>query len=119
MLRAWEKVDRLRDPKRFEPWLLRILTNVCYDMLRARSRLTPLDALGEWPAPEGQDRELRQAIQSLDPSLRLVVALRYMDGYKLREIAQILDISIGTVKSRLLRAKGKLKAQLEEREDWS
>ena len=36
-----------------------------------------------------------------------------------REIAQILDISIGTVKSRLLRAKGKLKAQLEEREDWS
>lgn len=119
VLRAWEKVDRLWDPKRFEPWLLRILTNVCYDMLRARSRLTPLDALGEWPAPEGQDLELRQAIQRLDPSLRLVVALRYMDGYKLREIAQILDISIGTVKSRLLRAKGKLKAQLEEREDWS
>ena len=77
-----------------------------------------LEEAAEQSAPEGTNNgELRDAIRRLHRELRLVVVLHYMEGYKLREIAEILDIPIGTVKTRLLRAKRELREQLEERED--
>ena len=117
VIRAWERRDSLQKPAFFETWLTRILINVCYDMLRARRNIVPLEELAEQPAPEGADRELYAALQRLDRELRIAVVLHYMEGYKLREIAEILDIPIGTAKTRLTRAKRKLREQLEERED--
>ena len=119
VIRAWEKADGLRRKEYFETWLTRILINVCYDMLRSRKRIVPLEEAAEQPAPEGANRELCDAIQSLERDLRLMVVLHYMEGYKLREAAEILNIPIGTAKTRLLRAKRKLREQLEEREDWA
>ena len=117
VVRAWMKVDSLKKKEYFETWLTRILINVCYDMLRARKNVVPLEEIAEQPAPEGTDRELHGAIQRLGRDLRLVVVLHYMEGYKLREIAEILDIPIGTVKTRLMRAKRELREQLEEGEE--
>ena len=119
VIRAWRKLDDLRKKEYFEAWLTRILVNICYDMLRSRKRNIPLEEIAEQPAPVGTDHELYDAIHSLDRELRLVVVLYYMNGYKMREIAQILGIPISTVKSRLLRAKRKLHEQLKEREDWA
>ena len=119
VIRAWERMETLRKPEYFETWLTRILINVCYDMLRARKNVVPLDALAEQPAPEGADRELRAAIQKLERELRIVVVLHYMEGYKLREIADILELPLGTVKTRIMRAKKELREQLEEGEDWA
>ena len=119
VIRAWERIGSLRNPDFFETWLTRILLNVCYDMLRGRRNIVPLEELAEQPAPEGTNRELYEAIQKLDRELRIAVVLHYMEGYKQREIAEILDIPIGTVKTRLLRAKKQLREQLEEREDWA
>ena len=114
IVRAWEKADGLRKAEYFETWLTRILINVCYDTLRAHSRIVPLEDAAEQPAPEGANRELRDAIERLNPDMRLAVVLHYMEGYKLREIAEILEVPIGTVKTRLLRAKRALREQLEE-----
>ena len=119
VIRAWERIDGLKKPEYFETWLTRILINICYDMLRARRNIVPLESIAEQPAPEGVDGELRAAIQRLERELRIVVVLHYMEGYKLREIAEILEIPVGTVKTRIMRAKRQLREHLEEREDWA
>ena len=119
VIRAWERIGSLRKPEYFETWLTRILINVCRDMLRTRRDIVPLEQLAEQSAPEETDRELRDAIQKLDGELRIVVVLHYMEGYKVREIAGMLEIPVGTVKTRLMRAKRQLREHLEEGEDWA
>lgn len=114
--KAWANVDRLRREEYFETWLTRILINECHNIQNARKNIVPLDSLSEQGAYEGNNKPLRDAILALDMQLRLPVLLYYMEGYKLREIAQILRIPEGTVKTRLTRAKKKLKSLLEEEE---
>ena len=119
VIRAWERIGSLRKPEYFETWLTRILINICRDMLRTRRDIVSLEAIAERPAPEDAGRELRDAIQKLDGELRILVVLHYMEGYKVREIAGILKIPTGTVKTRLARAKRQLREHLEEGEDWA
>ena len=119
VIRAWERIGSLRKPEYFETWLTRILINICRDMLRTRRDIVPLEAIAEQPAPEEAGRELHDAIQKLDGELRILVVLHYMEGYKVREIAGILEIPTGTVKTRLARAKRQLREHLEEGEDWA
>ena len=114
--KAWANVHSLRREEYFETWLTRILINECHNIQNARTNIVPLDSLSEQGAYEGNNKPLRDAILALDVQLRLPVLLYYMEGYKLREIAQILRIPEGTVKTRLTRAKKKLKSLLEEDE---
>ncbi len=113
----------------FKPWMLRIVTNTCYDYLRSARRKPSnsldetLEAVGE-SAPELHDRgegpdhyverrELNRmiqwAIQQLNEDQRAVVTLVDIQGFSYEEAADILGISIGTVKSRLSRARAKLR----------
>lgn len=114
--KAWANVHSLRREEYFETWLTRILINECHNIQNARKNIVPLDSLSEQGAYEGNNKPLRDAILALEMQLRLPVLLYYMEGYKLREIAQILRIPEGTVKTRLTRAKKKLKSLLEEDE---
>lgn len=114
VLKAWSKLPDLRVEKYFETWLTRILINECHNIQSAGGRTLPLENLPEQGRLDAQDRALRMAIASLGVELRIPLLLHYMEGYKTREIAQILQIPEGTVKTRLLRAKRKLKALLEE-----
>ena len=117
VLKAWQKLDGLRNEKFFETWLTRILINECYNLLAARKSQLPLEEAPELPAlPEGASRELRDALLGLEEKLRLPVILHYMEGYRVREIAGILGLPEGTVKTRLARAKRELKKYLEEDE---
>jgi len=107
LTRAWQKRDTLQSLRAFRPWLTRILYNVCVDILRARRQLMkePLDE-NTIAAPPAQDLgELREALTRLSPEQRVTVVLHYLEGYKLREIAAMLDISLNTVKSRLMYAR--------------
>ena len=115
VIRAWENIGRLQKEEYFETWLTRILINRCYDLLNARGRSVPLEQIAECPAPETTNRELRDAIRSLAPDLRLLIVLHYMEGYKLREIAAMLKLPVNTVSTRLLRARKKLREALEDR----
>ena len=112
-------------------WLMRIVANACYDELRRRKRrpTAPLEALHvpdggaaanqpENPEVQAQQSELNQAIQEcinrLPPDQRLIVVLADVEGYSYQEVAQIADVSLGTVKSRLSRARERLRTCLRD-----
>jgi RNA polymerase sigma-70 factor, ECF subfamily len=109
LIRAWRDLPGLRDPDRFDAWLHRLIANACLDLVRRRRRrvieveLTPIDS----PATHDlagalADRQLLdQALAGLAPGHRAVVALHYLLGMPLSEVAASLSIPIGTAKSRL------------------
>jgi RNA polymerase sigma factor (sigma-70 family) len=112
----------LRDPARFRAWALRIVANKARDWVRreqarGRSTLTTGDAThaasGSAPAAEARDR-VRAGLDELAPNQRLVLSWFYLDEMSVREIAEALDVPVGTVKSRLFHARNALKTHLEE-----
>ena len=114
VVKAWANVHKLRRAEFFETWLTRILINECHNIQSAGKNIMPLDMLPEQGAYTGDNKCLRDALLALDMELRLPVLLYYMEGYKLREIAEILRMPEGTVKTRLARAKQKLRKLMEE-----
>jgi RNA polymerase sigma-70 factor (ECF subfamily) len=117
----------------FDFWLLRIIKNVCYDELRRRKRqqTTPLEPLIEedefdtptWLNDHSQNMDelidaaelsdaIRAGLQMLTPKYRMVITLADVDGLEYTEVAQILGVPIGTVKSRLARARLQLRREL-------
>ncbi len=104
-LRAWQHVSSLRDPERFEAWFSRILINVCRDRLHRRRR--PSIVAYEPPvvadpfAASVERAALREALSALTPEHRAVIALHYLEGLTVEQIAAQLDMRAGTVKSRL------------------
>src|SRR5262249_39159219 len=112
-IRAAERFDRSRP---FRPWLLRIVTNRAVDVLRHERFATPgeIDASGLLGGDEGDDPPgVREAILRLDPDRRAVVVLRYWLELSPVEIADRLDVPVGTVGSRLTRALHELAGYLE------
>ena len=132
-LRAWRCLDQYQFASAFSTWLYRLCSNICIDFLRRRRRqqtvpLTFEDADGEeqtyavpdaQPLPEEQvelklTREtLAAAMAQLLPEHRAVLQLRVVNEMSYEQIADALDIQIGTVKSRLSRARNQLKKILE------
>ena len=122
---AWRKRSSLRDPDRFDAWLVRILVNVCRERLRARARSRVREvAVAAEPRAEsrpdspGPDVGLRgavgDALAGLDPDHRIVVVLRYWADLTVDEIAERVGIPAGTVKSRLHYALRALAPSLED-----
>lgn len=120
LLEGWARVDTLRDPARFRPWLARILVNTCFDALGRRSRV-----ILSGDAPEDPRRaeahtfvgsetqlDLFRAIRGLEKDQRMVVALRFFNDLKVDDIATVLDVPAGTVKSRINRALARLAQDL-------
>lgn len=112
LLSVWERRDRV-DETRLKAYLTRTCVNACRDIQRARRRTVPVERM-----PEGsyrpQDGALMEAVNSLPEHLRTPLLLHYMEGYKEREIAQVLGLSLPQLKSRMFRARQKLKAMLTE-----
>lgn len=128
MLRAWKAMPGYRKQASLSTWLLRIATNICLDLLRKRknSPALSLDALSEEgfsPAADTHDPQrhledvarqeaLSRGIASLPADMRAVLVLRDIQSLPYAEISDILDIPEGTVKSRVNRAREKLRAFL-------
>ncbi len=114
------------DPSRpLEPWLYRMTTNLAYDWVKRRKRWPrPLDDLAEWLVGTGKNppyetverndewRQVQKAIADLPLTQRIVVALYYLNDLSLQEIADVLDVPVGTVKSRLYYGRLALKKNL-------
>jgi len=120
----------------FKAWLLRIVTNVCYDQLRSMQR-RPTNSLediavdpehaaqlvdhGERPGDYALRQELgnvlQSAIQRLPVEQRMVLLLSDVEGLSYEEISQVMDTSLGTVKSRLSRGRAKLRDFLMESQE--
>jgi RNA polymerase sigma-70 factor, ECF subfamily len=120
LVRAWRDLPGLRDPNRFDAWLHRLTVNACLDLLRRRARrpaevqLADLDVRGPADvAPGVVDRDaLARALGLLDPGARAVVVLHYYLGLPISEVAVVLRIPIGTVKSRLHRSLNAMRAEI-------
>ncbi|MBN1312000.1 MAG: RNA polymerase sigma factor [Anaerolineae bacterium] len=107
------------DPSRgaFTTWIYRITVNHCLNRQRRRSiTVFPLREMpGYHPSPESQimkDQVLEQALDSLSDKLRVVVVLRYYADLPYAEIGEILDVPLGTVKSRLNQALSNMRQSL-------
>jgi RNA polymerase sigma-70 factor, ECF subfamily len=124
-LRAYRSFDRLRDRSRFRGWLVRIAFRIALDRLRSAKRREQRDTL--WSQPEhlppaasAEDiavsnqfqGHLERALQELPEKLRLALLLSAMEGHTLEEIASILGVPVGTVKSRIFIARKKLAEKL-------
>jgi RNA polymerase sigma-70 factor (ECF subfamily) len=125
-LRLHRFADRIDSERPLEPWLYRATTNLTYTWVKRQSRLLrPLEDMAEWlsgakrhtPSHQAeQDEELkdiREAIARLPLVQRMVVVLYYINDLSLQEISEILDIPVGTVKSRLYYGRQVLKQNLE------
>ncbi len=122
---AYRALERFRGDN-LKAWLMRIVTNACYDELRRQKRrpttslealytVTPSPLVSRLENPESlaQQSDLIRAVEScineLPPDQRVVVVLSDVEGYSYQEIAQIAGVSLGTVKSRLSRARARLR----------
>lgn len=117
--RALSSVERYDPAQPFYPWFYRILKNHCIDRLRDRSRMVAGDVPGSIEASaEGGllqgERELAvtQAIQALPEDLREVIELRHFQEATYEEMAAILNCPLGTIMSRLYRARKTLRDRL-------
>ena len=123
IVKAFSGVHTLRNDKYAKTWLMRILINECYTILRKTSKVISLDEMcetTELAADEKSDySDLYKAVGSLKEDLRMPVILYYIENFNIREIAQIMDISEGAVQKRLARARGKLRQDLQESEAWT
>lgn len=134
-IRVYRNIKRLQEPEKFRGWLSRISTNLFYDELRKRKRNQPpvsLDApisiedgemdweiAADMPGPvehmttqEFYD-QLKSAIADLPEAFRKTIVLREIQGMAYEEIAEITGVSLGTVKSRIARARLRLQSQLQ------
>ena len=107
LIKAWEKRETLREIHQFKPWMTRILTNQCKDMLRKRKRWSfyPLEeGTYQVEMPETESPIL-EAIKKLKPAQRIVITLHYVDGYSIQAISEALGVPSGTVKTRMRNAR--------------
>lgn len=136
LFRMARSIKKLRNPDTFKYWLNQIITNLFYDELRRKTRRLPTVSIDE-PISEqdyasvvtreipdiGQipeesilgselDEKIKEAIQKLPEQFRIVIVLRELQGLSYDEIAKITKTSIGTVKSRLARARNKLQEHI-------
>lgn len=118
IVKAFSKIHTLRSDALGKTWLIRILINECYSIMRREKRLVSLeDFQREDAAAEMEDySDLYEALTRLPEEARLCVTLYYMEGYSVKEIASILKLSESGVKSRLARARSRLRRELEEME---
>lgn len=132
-VKAWTSLDQYRGGM-FRPWLLRIASNRCYDMLRARGR-RPADSLDAQPyeiepawTSQAQQAEhpenfatrrelsfhLERALAMLPEDQRMAVILADVQGYGYEEVAAVTGVALGTVKSRISRARARLRQMLRD-----
>ncbi len=116
ILKAYDRLGTLADRKIFRTWLIRILKNECFDILRSRRPIIAIDDCDPGYEMQVPDLDLNRAFDMLSPEERLTVTLFYFEGYKTAEIAKLTDVSEGTVRSRLSRARASMKSILTEKE---
>mgnify|MGYP002624728661 CR=1 FL=1 len=114
--KAYTSFGSLRERSKFQPWMIRILKNECYRILRERKRLIPFDDLPETGETPQDTLDLKAAFSRLSPQSRLAVTLYYYEGYHVPEIAALLNEPEGTIKSRLSRARQALRKELTDQE---
>jgi len=131
MLRVYRAISGFKAQSSFSTWVYRITMNTCLDELRKRKNRpnTSLDSLldsgwspidrGESPERRTMRREMRRSLMAcmseLPDDMRAAVLLRDVQGYSYDEIASMLNVNVGTIKSRISRGREKLREKISAR----
>lgn len=114
-VRAYFGLKKFRGEARFFSWLCQIAINLCWKRERQRERWLPLADREQARSPDVTERiAVSQALSGLSPPLRAAVVLRDIHGMSYQDIANVLDIPVGTVRSRLSKARKSLRKWLSE-----
>ena len=127
-VKAWQGLEFYKFEAAFSTWLYRLTTNLCIDFLRKKKRRPSVSMTveedGETSEMEFPDRALSpeeeilrrerqrmlsEAMETLDEEGRAIITLRVVDELSYEQIARVLDVKVGTVKSRLARARERLR----------
>lgn len=110
---CWQNIHSLKKEKYFKTWLTRILINNCNKIYKQKSRLIPTVDMQENSTTDDSYTavEWREFLNCLDEKYRTVAILYYVEGFKIREIADILDLNENTVSGRLATARDKMEKQ--------
>ncbi|WP_246579081.1 RNA polymerase sigma factor [Alkaliphilus flagellatus] len=116
IMKVYQNISQLREERFFETWVTSIFINECKRILRNREKVSIIENLDKSEIQQGQNSylELKEGLDRLEDIHREVLVLKYISGYSQEEISQILDIPIGTVKSRVYRGLKQLRSNIEE-----
>ena len=117
ILLSYKNINTLKKNEFFKTWLIRILINECNKIYNFNKKYIDFNEIKEnYTNDEYENFDLKKAIQSLSEDLRLPIVLFYFEDMQISEIADLMNIPIGTVKSRLSRAKIKIAQFVKEEE---
>ena len=117
IIKAYENLETLNNPRKFKSWIMVILRNCAYDLVRKQKPYEELEE--ELTAPDHLGTELAdkmdlyQAIQKLSLVYRTTILLYYYESMSVKEISRIMEVDTATVRKRLSRARTMLKEMLE------
>ena len=122
----YKNIKKLKEPKKFKTWTIRILINECLKIIKRNNK--NINSCIEYDENIGKienrfekvesEVDLNNLLKFLNEDEKIVVSLYYGEQYKIREIAEILSESEGTIKSRISRAKTKIKNHIKEEKNY-
>ncbi len=117
LMSMYQNFNNLKEQKYFATWGVRIVINKCYDLLRKNKKIELYDELEECVTEDNYNLDyngINKLVNGLDKSLYLIVILYYYDDFSIKEIAEILEMPEGTIKSKLSKARSTLRKNLEK-----
>lgn len=110
IIKAYEKISTLKNDEYFKTWLIRILINESNLIIRKNKKLVPIEEIEteKYHIDSYENIDITRAIEGLSENLRIVTLLFYYEDISIKDIAKILGIPEGTVRSRLTRARKEL-----------
>lgn len=120
ILKAYEKLDTLREPKFYKTWLIRILMNECYQMIRSRKKVV---SMKEWVEPAATEEgfvkvEITEVLQQLPLDQRELLQFFHIEDISIRDLAMLYGVPENTIKTRLRRSREKVKEILIKEDDF-
>ncbi|MDN3954526.1 RNA polymerase sigma factor [Sporolactobacillus laevolacticus] len=118
--RVYKHFHKVENPKYVKTWMIRIMINYCLDELKRQKKAMSVDSVPdrfETPPDQAAKLDIEQLVHGLDEKYQLIILLKYYHQYTLSEIAENLDIPLGTVKTRLNHGLERLRKQLDREEE--
>ncbi|WP_077619901.1 RNA polymerase sigma factor [Bacillus sinesaloumensis] len=121
IIKAYQKIDTLREPGYFKSWLCRIVLNECYQLVRQKKNVINME---EWVEPHIQEKgyeevEVEQMLSKLPEAQSQLLKLFHIEGITILELAQIYEVPENTIKTRLRRAREKMRELWDSKEEGS
>lgn len=116
ILKGYSNLSKVKDIRALDKLMSRIIINTALDFLRKSSKETVIDkeSIIVDKVATTADEDLSYAIDALDPGLKTIIILKYFHGYTINEVADILEISVSTVKNRMHKALSLLRVDIKE-----